>query len=94
WLTHLLPVSTFSGWTSALSTGLWISLAFRLVAFAFGSILDPLKNSAFLTDCLLGKSQTSLGLLRYARMRFNWVGCPLYTGVFGVPVQLNWGVEP
>lgn len=20
-------------------------------------------------------------------MRFNWIGCPLYTGVFGVPVQ-------
>ncbi|MBE9104856.1 hypothetical protein IQ229_07850 [Nostoc cf. edaphicum LEGE 07299] len=87
-MTHLLPVSTLSGWTSALSTGLWIPLAFRLVAFAFESILAPLKSSASLTGCLLGKSQTSLGLLRYARMRCNWVGCPLYTGVVGVPVQL------
>src|SRR6266487_5753762 len=42
WVVWPVPVSRLSARADALSTGLWISRAFRLVAFASGTVPCPL----------------------------------------------------
>jgi hypothetical protein len=71
----------------ALSSGLWIPRAFRLLAFASWIIPFPLRSWAFLAvRVLVGRhtaprsSQTSLGLRRSAPMSCDRGGCLLSTG--------------
>ncbi len=67
----------------ALSAQLWISVAFRLAAFASWSFPFPLRVSASLSVGLLRGSttpETSLGLLRSACGRYGWRGCLLCCG--------------
>ena len=69
---------------ATLSTGLWIPLAFRRVAFASRAFLCPLRNSAFLPK-IVGPTgwafQTAMGLPCFAPGRRDRRGCLLYPGV-------------
>ena len=76
-----------------LSSRLCLPVAFRLLAFAFWSIPFPLRNSAVLTVGLLDY-QTSLGLSCSASWRFDWGGCPLYSGVVVSFNTGRWGLYP
>jgi hypothetical protein len=79
---HSVPVSRLSAWAEALSTGLWFPLAFRLVAFASGTIPVPLGSWADLAVGLLWRfaGQTTTGLPRSAPGSCEGRGCLVYSG--------------
>jgi hypothetical protein len=79
----LAPVSRLSAWAGALSTGLWLPLAFRRVAFASGAIPLPLWGWAGLAAGLLPRAgQTATGLPRSAPGSCEGGGCLVYSGAW------------
>ena len=81
---HQSHVSTLSGWVSPLSRpyspGYVFPLPFDVTTFAFWDFLFPLENSAFLTVGL-PVAWTPSGFPSSAFVRYDRVGCPLYSGV-------------
>ena len=79
---HQVDVSRLSAWAYALSTGLWVPLAFRRGGLRFFDLPTPTEGFGRPHGWLTDRSQTSLGLPRSAPVRYAWRGCLLYSGVW------------